>query len=144
MTHQSSRNTAPVSFLNAFAGVYGHLDPSRPGTSADRIDFHGIQSYTTSNHRLYLIGTSTPSAPIAWPWPAEHVAVKGRPFWTTDPPTGHENRRLDDLLLQLDGKFSICIASADGLCLATDLIGAGPVYYAPRSEERRVGKECRL
>ena len=73
---------------------------------------------------------------MAWPWPAEHVAVKERPFWTTNSPTGHENRRPDDLLSQLDGKFSICIASADGLCLATDLIGAGPVYYAPRG--RRV------
>ncbi len=136
MNRQSSRNAAPVSFLKGFAGVYGRLDPSRPGMSADRIDFHGIRSYSTTNHLLHLIGTSTPSVPIAWPWPAEQVAVKGRPFWMTDDQTARKDDpgRLDDLLSQLDGKFSICIASADGLCLATDLIGAGSVYYAPRGQ----------
>ena len=130
MNRQQSSNIAPTSFVKGFAGIYGLLDPDRPVRSS-KVDFHAIHPVSTTNNQLYLIGTNTAPTPFAWPMPAECVAVKGRPFWMTDPAPGG-NHRTDNLLTQLDGKFSLCVASAGGLCLAADLIGAGPVYYAPR------------
>ena len=118
--------------MKAFAGVFGRLDPARLPAAPSRIDLHPVRLQETSNNRLYLIGTSVPAAPLEWPAPAEAVAIKGRPFWLSKPaiqqrPTPES---FDSLLASLDGKFSLCAATADGLCLATDLIGAGPLYYS--------------
>ena len=130
MRGESPGKPAPATFVKGFAGIYGSLDPNSSITMG-KIDFHSVHARRIGKHQLYLVGTSASASPFSWPLPAECVAVKGRPFWLTVPAAG-AGRSLDDLLTQLDGKFSLCIASANGLCLATDLIGAGSVYYALR------------
>ena len=130
MLRKSPGEAPPASFVKGFAGIYGFLDPNSP-IAVDKIDFHDVRTQRSGDHQLYLIGTNSSPSPFSWPLSAECVAVKGRPFWLSFP-AADASHRLDDLLTQLDGKFSLCIASANGLCLATDLIGAGSVYYALR------------
>ena len=58
--------------------------------------------------------------------------IKGRPFWLSAPTDagGNDRDAFDQVVFNLDGKFSLCAVVASGLHLATDLIGAGPIYYA--------------
>ena len=136
MNRQPPSIDTTASFVKAFAGIFGRLDPARLPATPSRIDLHPVRVQETSNNRLYLIGTSVPAVPLAWPGPADVVAIKGRPFWLSKP--GAQERpdpeSFDRHLSSLDGKFSLCAATADGIYLATDLIGAGPVYYSPGAE----------
>src|SRR5438876_798244 len=106
-------SNAPTSFVKGFAGVYGLLDPNGQLRAA-KIDFHTIRTLRTTNNELHLIGTNEAPTPFQWPMPAQCVAVKGRPFWLTDPAPG-ESHGIDRLLTDLDGKFSFCAISTDGL-----------------------------
>jgi hypothetical protein len=137
VNRQPSSVDSPTSFVKAFAGVFGRLDPARLPATPSRIDFHPVRVRETSNNRLYLIGTSVPAVPLVLPLATDAVAVKGRPFWLSKPETQERPNAdsFDRILPSLDGKFSLCAASAAGLYLATDLIGAGPVYYS-------VGAQC--
>jgi hypothetical protein len=130
MDQPPSSGAVQTSFVKAFAGIYGSLDRDAHIKSG-KIDLHDIVARRIGDHQLYLIGTNGSPSPFSWPFLNEWLAVKGRPFWMTESAVDG-SRGLDDLLTELDGKFSLCGASAEGLWLATDLIGAGAVYYAQR------------
>jgi hypothetical protein len=72
--------------------------------------------------------------------------MKGRPFELHDIGSKSLARDtdIDEVLTGLDGKFSLGAVSAGGLLLATDLIGAGPLYYTAKGDRILYGTHLGL
>lgn len=128
-----------LSFVKGFAGVFGS-DPRQirlnlPVELAD----HRLCRHAGPNHAIAYFGSTFPTVE------PNHIGtgdsfLKGRPFSLSDnndldfasPQTSTDIQRT---ILNLDGKFSLCrLVSHDHLILATDLLGAGQLYYMKENE----------
>jgi Asparagine synthase len=57
------------------------------------------------------------------------IYVKGRPFWLHGSCEALGAAAFEGCLAALDGRFSLCAIFADSVWLATDILGAGPIFY---------------
>lgn len=121
-------------YVKAFVFVAGP-DPRSPRLHGQHpLSDMRREEFVSPSLRITTFGSSTPTLPSSVGLDAA-AWIKGRPFYLSDRPTLADTSDdgwpdVSDILRNLDGKFSLLLLRPDGaLVCATDLIGAGPVYY---------------
>lgn len=85
-----------------------------------------VRSFLVLGGKIRGTEASTPTCDLGDGW------VFGRPFILRPTGAGH----LEEMLRNLDGKFSVVLRWGEEWVVATDLLGAGPLYY--REDTARV------
>ena len=126
-------------FVSGFVGVIG----ADKDSIAINSSLQKLFSVTRSTSGLWcnvLSFGSTPETNVSRQLFPGEALFKGRPFYVSEPATSPQcnlaesavrNRWLENL----DGKWSLCCVFENLALCATDLLGAGPIYYCSRGNQ---------
>ena len=126
-------------FVSGFVGVIGaDQDGIAINSSLEKL-FSVTRSTSGLWYKVLSFG-STPATILSRQLFSGETLFKGRPFYVSEPVTSPrcniaESAERNQLLENLDGKWSLCCVSENLVLCATDLLGAGPIYYCSRGNQ---------